>query len=71
MPRWLEIFFELSFIIGNIVTLAFWALYYMDPTNVRAKELIGRVNPITDAWVHGGDTLVFWLDLLFVTRHHI
>ena len=64
----MEIFFELSFILGNIVFITFWGLYFVDPSNVRQA---GKIDPINDAWVHGTDTSLFWLDLLFVSSHHI
>jgi hypothetical protein len=31
----MEIFFEVGFILGNIVCMAFWGLYALDPKNVR------------------------------------
>lgn len=71
LPNWHEILSELSFIIGNIGTIAFWVLYCTDPVNVRAKEMIGKVNPIPDARAHWIDTSAFWFDLLFGTRHHV
>ena len=64
-----DVYFEITFIVGNVVFIMYWLMYVIDSENVVRRG--NARNFYQDKWLHGGTTFMYWIDLLLITKHTV